>query len=388
MMFLPLIPAALMVLLLLMAKLMIRVPWPSSPRKEPVTVVVCARDEEPAILECLISLSEQTYPEDLYQILLVDHLSKDRTGEIMDHFAEESSVKTRVIHVTSEDGGLKGKVQALDIALDQVDTEYVLLTDGDCVVSDTWVEKMVSYLEDDVAIINGHVRVEDTEQEGSLLARLQDTINLMFLAFSSGNSSFQKPPSLYHPILRPFSPLLRRIRPSFNMGNNQGIRMSVYREIGGLRKVGPTLIEDVALVNRILQTTDYKTAVVMDPETIVTTRPSRNVRDFWRQSRRWASATDRVQNRTNTVLLSLFVVNRIFLPWTVILFPITGLIAILSTGYAEYLLIREANRILQTHTPKRDVIMHLVTQILLNHLVGLALLFRTPVIWKGQVYES
>ncbi|MCB2210871.1 glycosyltransferase [bacterium] len=388
MILLPLIIAGLALLTLLLPTLMLGRNWPRSKRREPVTVVVCARDEEATILECLLSLSEQTYPEELYQILLVDHLSRDRTGEIMDMFAEESPIRTRVIHVTEEEGPLQGKVQALEIALEQVETEFVLLTDGDCTVPETWMERMLEYLEDDVAIINGHVRVQDPDLDDRLIATLQNTLNRMFLAFSAGYSAFQLPAKLYHPVLRPLRPLLSQLRPSFNMGNNQGLRMSVYRSIGGFRDVGPTLIEDVALVNRILHTTKYKVAVLMDPRVIVTTRPSKNYREFWRQYRRWASASENVNNTTNKALYVMLGLNRIGLPWMILLFPITGIIAAVLAGLGEYVLIRQANQVLGTKTTRMQVVLHLLAQITLNHMLMFALLLRVPVVWKGRVYES
>ncbi len=367
---------------------MIRQSWPQSERREPVTILVCARDEEPTILECLLSLSEQTYPSDLYEILLVNHLSTDQTGEIMDMFAAESSIPTRVVHISEEDGELMGKVQALNVGLEHVKTEFVLLTDGDCTVPETWVNEMMSYMEDDVAIINGHVRVEDPDQKESLIARMQNTLNRMFLAFSAGMSALQMPNEAYAPKLRPFASLLRQIRPSFNMGNNQGLRMSVYHAIGGFRDVGPTLIEDVALVNRILKKTTYKVAVIVDPKTIVTTHPSRNLREFWRQYRRWASSMDNVHNNANMVLYVLLGINRVALPWMVLLFPISGIIALGMTAVAEYRLIHQANQILGTEFSKRNVALHLFSQIILNHILGIALLLRVPVVWKGHIYEK
>jgi cellulose synthase/poly-beta-1,6-N-acetylglucosamine synthase-like glycosyltransferase len=388
MILLPLIPALILVLMLWVATLMIRQSWPKSKRIEPVTVVVCARDEEPAILECLLSLSEQTFPDDQYEILLVDHLSKDRTGEIMDMFAEESSIRTRVIHVTEEDGELQGKVQALNIGLEHVTTEFVLLTDGDCAVPETWIMEMMAYMEDDVAIINGHVRVQDPDREDSQISRMQNTLNRMFLAFSAGMSALQLPRELYHPKLRPFASLLQHVQPSFNMGNNQGLRMSAYNEIGGFRDVGPTLIEDVALVNRILKKTRYKVAVIVDPLTIVTTRPSRNLREYWRQYRRWASAMDNIHNNANTILYALLWINRVALPWMVLLFPISGLLALGLTAIAEYRLIMQANQILGTRTTKREVGLHLISQSVINQILSFALVLRVPVVWKGRVYEK
>ncbi|MBS1262430.1 MAG: hypothetical protein MAG453_01781 [Calditrichaeota bacterium] len=361
--------------------------WPKTSRREPVTVVVCARDEEDVLMECLFSLSDQTYPRELYSLLLVNHLSKDRTGELMELFAADARVPARVIHIREEDGELRGKVQALDTALRHVDTEFVLLTDADCTVPETWIERMMAGFHEDVAVVNSQVSVEDPHRPNSFLARMQHVLNRLFLALSAGYSTLQLPADQYHPRLRPFRLLLKHLRPSFNMGNNQGLRMSTYREIGGFRTVGPTLIEDVALVNRMIRETDKRIAVLIDPEAVVTTRPSRSFREFWRQTRRWASAT-KTFNATNSFLYAVVFLMRIAIPWSVLLFPLTGLAAFAIVVAAEVSLIRQADEILEDPIPARDLALHFPVQIAMNHLLLVALVFNWPVIWKGKVYRA
>ena len=45
-----------------------------------ISVIIPARNEEQNILSCLDSLARQTYPKELYQVVVVDDHSTDRTA--------------------------------------------------------------------------------------------------------------------------------------------------------------------------------------------------------------------------------------------------------------------------------------------------------------------
>ena len=58
----------------------------SEPKTQPlplVTIIIATLDEEHFIEKCLTSLSEQTYPLERLEVLVVDGGSRDRTREIV-----------------------------------------------------------------------------------------------------------------------------------------------------------------------------------------------------------------------------------------------------------------------------------------------------------------
>src|SRR5689334_21528005 len=53
---------------------------------EKVTVIIPARNEADNITSCLASLQNQTYPSALFEIIVVDDHSEDKTAELVESF--------------------------------------------------------------------------------------------------------------------------------------------------------------------------------------------------------------------------------------------------------------------------------------------------------------
>jgi len=109
--------------------------WPphqrlAATRRYPITVIVPARNEEADIGACLRSLAAQENV--VNRIIAVNDHSEDQTGRIMDQVASEHPCVT-VIHDPPMRPGWLGKHNAMQTALEQVETEYVLLTDADVI---------------------------------------------------------------------------------------------------------------------------------------------------------------------------------------------------------------------------------------------------------------
>ena len=67
-------------------------------RVQLVSVVVAARDEAAHIASCLRALLAQDYPQDRYEIIVVDDGSTDGTGHIVREFSGESGVRAIAAH--------------------------------------------------------------------------------------------------------------------------------------------------------------------------------------------------------------------------------------------------------------------------------------------------
>ena len=99
-------------------------------RSYPITVIVPARNEEADIGACLRSLLAQENVE--LRIIAVNDHSDDQTGRIMDELAAEHP-RVTVIHNPPLRPGWLGKHNAMQSALEKVETEYALLTDADVI---------------------------------------------------------------------------------------------------------------------------------------------------------------------------------------------------------------------------------------------------------------
>lgn len=126
----------------------------SEPR---VSVVVPAYNAETNIGSCLDALIHQTYPRDLYEIIVIDDGSRDATAETV----KEYSVR----YFCQEN---KGPAAARNHGAQQADGEILLFTDADCIPDTNWIEEMLKPFQNArIAAVKGAYRNENQR----LLAR-------------------------------------------------------------------------------------------------------------------------------------------------------------------------------------------------------------------------
>lgn len=126
---------------------------PSPPVEEPqISVIMTVLNVEPTIRLCLDSLLALDYPEDRYEIIIVDALSKDRTQEIIRRYAagrEHPSIRL------FEKAGSIGVGR--NEAFRHADGELIAITDGDNEVSPGWLREHLKGFDDDIAGSGGPI---------------------------------------------------------------------------------------------------------------------------------------------------------------------------------------------------------------------------------------
>lgn len=101
------------------------------------SVIIPALNEERYIEECLLSLVNQSYPRDCYEIIVVDNGSSDRTPQIASTYAD--------LVLRKPDGNV-GEVRNYGIA--NASGKVIICTDADCVAPLDWIEKGVALLKE------------------------------------------------------------------------------------------------------------------------------------------------------------------------------------------------------------------------------------------------
>jgi len=95
-----------------------------------ISVIIPVRNEEERIGKCLSGITQQSYPEHLYEIIVVDDFSEDRTREIVDEFA----MKCKNLSVFAADpipNGWSGKSNANHLASQRARGELMIFMDAD-----------------------------------------------------------------------------------------------------------------------------------------------------------------------------------------------------------------------------------------------------------------
>lgn len=121
---------------------------------EPISVIVCAKNEAYNIAEFLPKILEQEYPD--FEVVLVDDQSKDNTEYVL----KELKAKYKNLKIVKIEKHVKhgiGKKFALSLGIKAAKHEYLLLTDADCTPSSKyWLTKMVANFTKEKQIILGY----------------------------------------------------------------------------------------------------------------------------------------------------------------------------------------------------------------------------------------
>jgi GT2 family glycosyltransferase len=97
-----------------------------------VSVIVVVRND-PRIVNCLTSVFTQDFPDEEYQVIVVDNNSDDETPNLIQRFPVHFLTERRI-----------GMCWARNRGLEEAQGEIIAFTDADCVVSATWLRELVA----------------------------------------------------------------------------------------------------------------------------------------------------------------------------------------------------------------------------------------------------
>lgn len=144
---------------------------PRSPR--PVSIIVCAHDEEQNLRELVPLLLQQDHPE--FEVIVVEDRCNDGTYDFLLQATKEYD-RLRMVRVVNKPEHVNGKKYALTLGIKAAKYDRVLLTDADCrPLSAHWAQEMSNwYLPETIfvlgfspyrksaSLLNAFIRFEST----------------------------------------------------------------------------------------------------------------------------------------------------------------------------------------------------------------------------------
>lgn len=124
------------------------------PDLQPVSVIICARNEAENLELYLPKVLSQEYPE--YEVIVVNDCSTDETEDVLKKLSGQyPRLKTSTIKEDKK--FVHGKKLAVTIGIKAAKYEKLLFTDGDCTPeSDQWLRLMASNFSDKTSIVLGY----------------------------------------------------------------------------------------------------------------------------------------------------------------------------------------------------------------------------------------
>lgn len=268
-----------------------------------ISVILCARNEEENIAACLDSIAAQSYPDDLFDVLVVDDHSTDRTAE-MTLSCKAKNVKLISLKDFVAPGEFNAfKKKGIEIAIQQSTGELIVTTDADCVVQENWLQAIAAFYEQyQPAVIVMPVGIRLTPNSARQPAlqgkciRLFQSLDFMTLQGITGASVHKKIHSMCN-------------------GANFAYTKKAFDKVGGFTGIDHIASgDDMLLMHKIYTRYPGKVLYLKSREVIVQTAPVNTIKEFFNQRIRWASKADQYDDkRIFAVLLLVYLINVILL---------------------------------------------------------------------------
>lgn len=105
-----------------------------------LSIVVACRNEEKNLPDFLNDIAKQNYPSELFELIIVDDNSTDRTIEIARAFYRPGNMVILKNNST-------GKKSAIRTGVEAARSDLIITTDADCRMGDKWIRTIASFYE-------------------------------------------------------------------------------------------------------------------------------------------------------------------------------------------------------------------------------------------------
>ena len=248
----------------------------------PVSVIVCAHDEEENLKELIPALLSQNYRE--FEVIIVDDRSNDST---FDFLVSETAKdhRLRMVHVNRTPPHANSKKYALTLGIKAARFEWLLFTDADCrPAGNSWISSMSTHFNDATHFVLGY----------SPYLKMKGFLNA-FIRFDTLITAVQY---VSFAILG---------NPYMGVGRNLAYRRSRFLEVKGFHDMlSITGGDDDLFVNRYARRTN--TSVCIEPASQTNSKPKTTLWNFLHQKMRHLSV-GRHYRFGHRLLLGLFMIS-------------------------------------------------------------------------------
>ncbi len=254
----------------------------------PVSVIICARNEDSNLKKNLPKILAQDYPA--FEVIVVDDNSEDGTTEYL-FFLSQKEPRLKRTSTKNSNRMMAGKKFPLTLGLKAAAHEIVVLTDADCYpASDQWLKEIVSGYGSGAEIVLGYGAYE--KQEGALNRRIRyETVSsaIHYLSFA-----------------------LARV-PYMGVGRNLSYKKNLFFNTNGFfdHRHLPSGDDDL-FINKVAKGSN--TAIVIEPAAFTFSEPKDTWED-WREQKTRHLSTARYYRFGHKFLLGLIPISHIIF-WT------------------------------------------------------------------------
>lgn len=263
---------------------------PTYSHTTPLTIIICARNEEKTIGRCIVSILKQDYDLSKIQLVLINDASTDTTVFQAESILKNSKINFKIISNPIQ----KGKKLSITYAISQANNELLVMRDADTFTTSTlWLQNISDFFETTKSdLIIAPVVIANNF---GILWALQAIETNVLTVMSCGSAYFNK---------------------SFLCnGANLIFTKSIFEKVNGYSshlKIASG--DDVLFLEDVKKIPSTKISYLKSEQAIVYTYPAFSFKKLISQKIRWASKFKTNKNKLNLLLALLsFSVNLLWL---------------------------------------------------------------------------
>lgn len=242
--------------------------WATSASFSPsvkISVLIPARNEARHLEKCLQSIAEQSYPDTLFEVIVLDDHSEDGTFLLAQNFAQKHP---NIRAVSLAEFGVTSKKKAIETGISLATGELIVCTDADCILPPDWLRLLAAFYEEKQAkFIAAPVNFYE-EKNGLERFQSLDFLGMMGVT----GAGFQAGSGL------------------LCNGANLAYPKTVFYEVGGFEGIdGLASGDDMLLLHKVAKRHPDEIFYLKNRAATVLTKAQPDLRSFIAQRLRWAS---------------------------------------------------------------------------------------------------
>ncbi len=252
-----------------------------------ISVVIALKNESSNIPALINSLQKQEYPDDNYEVILVDDGSTDNTFDLIQSCSKNFD-NIKVFKIKDKVSG--GKKKALTYGIGLTNHPCILITDGDCIPQPGWLQAYSNKFSSGFDMLFG---IAPYFAEKTLLNKIIQFENLRthILTFNLARLGF------------PYSAAAR----------NFGFNKKLFYQIGGYQNTLELESGDDDLLIREAVRKRRNIGVIDEDNSYVFTHGASSLRDYFIQKARHTSTSNYYLLKNKLILGFWHAINLIFL---------------------------------------------------------------------------
>ena len=258
-------------------------------QQHPVSVIICARDEDENLARNLPGVLVQSYPSS-FEVVVINDNSLDDSKYILQEL-KKTFRSLQVVELTQEAKLISGKKYPLSVGIREAKYEILLLTDADCVpASEHWVQKMQDAYDENIEVVLGYGAYHKTAGILNKLIRFET----------------------FHTALQYLSYALAGT-PYMGVGRNLSYKKDLFLRNKGFASINhiPSGDDDL-FINKVA--TKKNTTVVIDEETVTRSIPKTTWGGWMKQKARHYTTAKYYKPRHKFLLGLYFISQFVFYP--------------------------------------------------------------------------